>query len=120
MIGWLLDTKGIANVANDDPQARRYIATRDALENRFSGRILSLDDKMVRKWGSIAGAIKRETGHPPPVIDTLLAATAIEARLYLVSRNTKDLNRTGAIVFDPWRDDPATFPVTSPSSAPHL
>jgi predicted nucleic acid-binding protein len=44
----------------------------------------------------------------------LLAATAIEADLYLVSRNTKDLQHCGAAVFDPWRDDIAAFPLKSP------
>jgi hypothetical protein len=39
----------------------------------------------------------------------LLAATAIEADLYLVSRNTKDLRHSGAAIFDPWRDDIAKF-----------
>ena len=97
--------KGIANLPGDDPSVQRYIAARDALEARFSARILSLNDSIVRRWGAISGRVKRETGHPPPVIDTLLAATAIEADLYLVSRNTKDLQHCGAAVFDPWRDD---------------
>jgi hypothetical protein len=37
--------------------------------------------------------VKRETGHPSTVIETLLAAPEIEADLYLVSRNTKDLQQ---------------------------
>ena len=106
--------KGIANLAGDDPNVQRYIATRDALEARFTARILSLSDPVVRRWGAISGRVKRETGHPPPVIDTLLAATAIEADLYLVSRNTKDLQHCGAAVFDPWRDDIAAFPLKPP------
>jgi predicted nucleic acid-binding protein len=83
--------KRIANLAGGDPNVQRYIAARDALEARFTARILSLNDPIVRRWGAISGRVKRETGHPPSVIDTLLAATAIEADLYLVSRNTKDL-----------------------------
>jgi hypothetical protein len=106
--------KGIANLTDDDPNVERYIAARDALEGRFAGRILALSDSAVRRWGAISGRVKRETGHPPPVIDTLLAATAIEADLYLVSRNTKDLQRSGAAVFDPWRDDIGTFPLSPP------
>ena len=106
--------KGIANLASDDPNGQRYIAARDALEARFTARILSLSDPVVRRWGAISGRVKRETGHPPPVIDTLLAATAIEADLYLVSRNTKDLQHCGAAVFDPWRDDIAAFPLRLP------
>jgi predicted nucleic acid-binding protein len=72
---------------------------------------LSLDDKTVRRWGAISGRVKGQTGHAPPVIDTLLAATPIETNLYLASRNTRDLARSGAAVFDPWRDDIAAFPL---------
>jgi toxin FitB len=106
--------KGIANLAGDDPNVPRYIAARDALEARFAGRILSLSDAVVRRWGTISGRVKQETGHPPPVIDTMLAATAIEADLYLVSRNRKDLQHSGAAVFDPWRDDIGAFPLRPP------
>ncbi|GEM_PF-105452 len=106
--------KGIANLADDDRNRSRYVATRDALEARFRGRILPLANGVVRRWGAISGQIKRDTGRPPSVIDTLLAATAIEADLYLVSRNVKDLRRSGAAVFDPWNDDPEEFPI-SPS-----
>jgi predicted nucleic acid-binding protein len=106
--------KGIANLTGDDPNVQRYIAARDALEARFAGRILSLSDSIVRRWGVISGRVKRETGHPPPVIDTLFAATAIEADLYLVSRNTKDLQHSGAAVFDPWQDDIAAYPLKPP------
>ncbi len=103
--------KGIANLAADDANAARYIAARDALEARFSGRVLSLDDAIVRRWGAISGGVKRETGHSPPVIDTLLAASAIEAEFYLVSRNSRDLAASGAVVFDPWQDDLTKFPL---------
>ncbi len=103
--------KGIANLPPDDADVPRYIGARDALEARFAGRIVSLDDKIVRRWGVISGRAKGQTGHAPPVIDTLLAATAIETNLYLVSRNTRDLANSGAAVFDPWRDDVAAFPL---------
>ena len=103
--------RGIANLADDDDKRPLYAAMRDGLETRFAGRILSLNDKIVRRWGEMSGRVKRDTGHPPPVIDTLLAATAIEADLYLVSRNVKDLRYSGATVFDPWHDDIAAFPL---------
>jgi len=105
--------KGIANLAGDHPDIRRYVATRDAIERRFAGRTLSFSDAIVRRWGAISGRVKRETGHAPPVIDTFLAATAIEANLYLVSRNTKDLRSSGAAIFDPWRDDIASAALQS-------
>ena len=103
--------KGIHNLAFDHPERSRYVAARDALEGRFHGRILSVDDAVVRRWGEISGATKRETGHPPSVIDTLLAATALEHELFLVTRNMKDVQHSGAAIFNPWTDDPAEFPL---------
>lgn len=108
--------KGIHNLPSDHPDRPRYIASRDALADRFADRVLSLRDDAVRLWGRISGEVKRETGHPPPVIDTLLAATAIEHDLYLVTRNVKDTRHSGAAIFDPWADDPAGFPL-SPRAA---
>lgn len=104
--------KGIHNLPSDHPDRPRYIASRDALADRFADRVLSLRDDTVRLWGRISGEVKRETGHPPPVIDTLLATTAIEHDLYLVTRNVKDTRHSGAAIFDPWADDPAGFPLS--------
>lgn len=103
--------KGIAALPEEAPSRTRFAAALAALEMRFSGRILSVDDKIVRRWGVISGSLKRRTGHPPPVIDTLLAASAIEHRLYLATRNVRDVERSGAVIFNPWADDPGEFPV---------
>ena len=103
--------KGIHNLVADHPDRQRYMANRDALEDRFKGRVISVSDRIVRHWGEISGRVKRESGQTPPVIDTLLAAAAIEHELYLVTRNVKDTRGSGAIVFDPWNDDPARFPL---------
>ena len=42
----------------------------------------------------------------------LLAATAIEYDLFLVTRNVKDTRNSGAALFNPWEDGPADFSVT--------
>jgi hypothetical protein len=94
--------KGIANLSDEDPNRARYMVARDALEERFSGRILPLGDSIVRRWGTISGRTKRDTGHAPPVIDTLFAATAVEHGLCLVTRNSKDVAGSGAELFSPW------------------
>lgn len=65
---------------------------------------------MIRRWGALAGRINRQIGHPPPVLDTMLAATALQADPYLVTRNTRDVLRTGAVVLNPWEDNPSKFP----------
>ena len=103
--------KGIHNLGGDHPDRQRYIASRDALEERFTRRVISVGDRVVRRWGEISGRLKRETGQAPPVIDTLLAASAVEYELYLVTRNVKDTRDSGAVVFYPWNDDPSRFPL---------
>ncbi len=103
--------KGIANLPDEDPRRPVYMTTRDSLAARFAGRLLSVSDAIVRRWGTISGTVRRDTGHPPPVIDTLLAATALDHDLYLATRNVHDVRHSGAAVFNPWKDDPSASPV---------
>ncbi|HID37475.1 MAG TPA: type II toxin-antitoxin system VapC family toxin [Ghiorsea sp.] len=65
----------------------------------FSGRILPVDMKVANRWGQIMV----EAGRPIPVIDSLLAATALTHDLMLVTRNRKDFNYCGLKVIDPWQ-----------------
>ena len=90
------------------PRLRHAI---EALEARFAGRILSVSDPVALRWGAISGEVKRTTHHSPSVIDTMLAATAVEHSLYLATRNTVDVAHSGAVVFNPWKDNPAGFPL---------
>ncbi len=70
------------------------------LLTRFAGRILQIDQEVADRWGHLAGA----KGATIPVIDGLLAATALQHNLTLVTRNTKDMTRTGVGLFNPWSD----------------
>jgi toxin FitB len=101
--------KGIHNLPDTDSRRPRLRAAVAALEARFQGRVLSLSDNIVRRWGLISGETKRATKHAPSVIDTMLAATAIEIGLCFVTRNTQDVIHSGATLFNPWLDDPSSF-----------
>jgi len=103
--------KGIENLPAGDSRRPRLQQAVISLQTRFSGRILPVSDEIVLRWGSISGEVRRLTGHPPPVIDALLATTAVERHLYLATRHVADVAGSGAIVFNPWTDDPADFPV---------
>lgn len=94
--------KGLNNLPPDSPLRPIIAAGIAALEVRFAGRILKLTDPIVRRWGALSGAVKRQTGHAPPVIDTMLAATAIEHDLCLVTRNVRDVRHSGATYLNPW------------------
>jgi predicted nucleic acid-binding protein len=109
--------KGIANLAEDEPRRHIYSAARDRLAERFDARLLAVSDAIVRRWGAISGRVKRACGHAPPVIDTLLAATALEHDLYLVTRNVRDVQASGAAMFNPWDDDGANAAISTRRSA---
>lgn len=93
--------RGIASL----PQSRRR-ATLEAwldkdLNARFEGRILPVDQDVADRWGLLTAAA-RTAGRVLPVIDGLLAATALEHNLTLVSRDTGQIPSLGVAVFNPW------------------
>lgn len=78
---------------------RRWLE--DSLVRTYEGRILTLDRRTMRTWGRItASAIS--TGKSPPIIDSLLAATAITHELVFVTRDTKDVGSLPVETLDPW------------------
>jgi predicted nucleic acid-binding protein len=87
------------------PQSRRR-ATLEAwldkdLRTRFEGRILVIDQEVADRWGLLTAAA-RNMGIVLPVIDGLLAATALEHNLTLVTRDTGQIPSMGVAVFNPW------------------
>ncbi|MGB7601792.1 MAG: PIN domain-containing protein [Candidatus Sulfotelmatobacter sp.] len=65
------------------------------LRGRFAGRSLSIDGAVADRWRLLAAEAKR-TGSSLSAIDGLLAATAIEHNLTIVSRNVADFANTPA------------------------
>ena len=91
--------KGIAakKLKNPDPKAAsRLAAWVEGLELGFADRILGIDAATARRWGDWSGQ------RPRPVVDTLLAATAILQDLTLVTRNIRDVRGLPVKLFDPW------------------
>ncbi|HSX12348.1 MAG TPA: type II toxin-antitoxin system VapC family toxin [Rhabdochlamydiaceae bacterium] len=67
---------------------------------RFEGRILTIDMQTASIWGELCGHAQRK-GTLYPVIDSLLAASAIQHHLILVTENTKDFIHMGVHLFNP-------------------
>jgi predicted nucleic acid-binding protein len=84
-------------------------ARRDSLEKWlardvrpwFSGRILPVTEAIAERWGSLSGKAGQR-GAMLPVVDGLIAATAIEHDLTVVTRNVKDFSSLGVDIFNPW------------------
>jgi len=92
--------KGIASLKDASRRVRLETWLDSDLALRFAGRILPVDQAVVDRWGRLAAQAGAKS--PLPVIDGLLAATALHHNLTLVSRNTKDVAATGVPVFNPW------------------
>ena len=70
--------------------------------NRFGSRILNFDIATAYRWAAIVASLESK-GRPMPVIDSLVAATALEHNLTLVTRNESDFADTGASVLNIWK-----------------
>jgi toxin FitB len=87
------------------PEAKR----RDDLVNwlnedlliRFDNKILTIDVPVILAWGTLIADLESR-GRALPAIDSLIAATALQHELHLVTRNEKDFEGTGVIVINPW------------------
>ncbi|MFM2160536.1 MAG: hypothetical protein RLZZ383_48 [Pseudomonadota bacterium] len=80
----------------DEVTARHLEIWLQGLLGSFESRILPIDDRVAEVWGRL------NVPDPRPVVDTLLAATAIVHGLTLVTRNVNDVAGTGAKVFNPF------------------
>jgi predicted nucleic acid-binding protein len=90
------------------PQSRRRAVLEAWLDKelraRFEDRILTIDQEVADRWGFLTAAA-RSNGIVLPVIDGLLAATALEHNLTLVTRNTGQIPSMGVAVFNPWENN---------------
>jgi len=89
--------QGAERLRRRDPlQAGVYEAWLGQLEAEFGDRILPITAAVADEWGRL------NAGDPLPIIDALLAATAKVHGLTIVTRNTRDLARTGVTLLNPW------------------
>jgi toxin FitB len=82
---------------------RRQRLARDyqALRSRFAERILPVTPAVSERWGAIS-ARARSVGRSVHVVDGLLAATALQAGLTVVTRNVQDFEVTQVVLVNPW------------------
>jgi toxin FitB len=93
--------KGVARLPASARRTRLISWVRRDLVERFGGRLLPIDTRTATRWGSVTGESERR-GRPLPVIDSLIAATALVHGFTVVTRNVEDFERCGAGCFNPW------------------
>ncbi len=65
----------------------------------FADRILPVTTPIAERWALL------NVPNPMPIIDGLLAATAIEHNLVLVTRNIADVQHSGGATHNPFSDE---------------
>ena len=93
--------RGIAALSKSRRRAALEAWLNRDLRARFEGRILVIDEEVADRWGLLSAAA-RNNGIALQVIDGLLAATALEHNLTLVTRDTGQIPSMGVAVFNPW------------------
>ena len=96
--------KGISKLPDSRKKESIQAWVNDDLRKRFEGRILEITEEIAAKWGEIQGIAEKD-GKRMPVIDSLIAATAIKNDLTIVTRNVKDIESSGCKTFNLWKDD---------------
>ena len=93
--------KGLAILPQGKRRTRIEAWIEVDVQSRFAGRILPVTSPVADRWGLLAAEAKKK-GRALATIDGLLAATALEHNLTIVTRNVRDFRDTHALLLNPW------------------
>jgi hypothetical protein len=93
---------GIARVQDATKQVRLE-ALLSEVRSHFSTRTLSIDSQVGERWGHLTARLAA-VGQKMPAIDSLLAATALQYDLTLVTRNEADFRSCGVTIVNPFSE----------------
>ena len=89
--------RGIAQQTSRDPDFARDLAQwHERILAWFADRILPVDVATARRWGRLSASIGNQD------VDLLIAATALEHGLAVVTRNVRHFEPTGVQVINPF------------------
>jgi predicted nucleic acid-binding protein len=93
--------RGIARQRTTDPAfAAALAAWLDRVLALYGERSLPFELKTARRWGLLSAAIGNDSA------DLMIAATALEHGLTVVTRNVSDFEPTGVATLNPFRSRP--------------
>ena len=78
--------------------ARELMVWLDRVLALYGDRVLTVDVSTARRWGRLSGSLGHES------VDLLIAATALEHGLTVVTRNIRRFEPAGVPAFNPFGD----------------
>lgn len=93
--------KGIERLAAGQRRTELERWVQHELDQWFEARLLPVSKAVAEPWG-ILSARALDNGTPLPNVDGLIAATALEHDLTLVTRNVKDFVGVEVAIVNPW------------------
>jgi predicted nucleic acid-binding protein len=93
--------RGIRRLRTNNPSfADSLAAWLDGVLAIYGERILPFGIQAARRWGALSAALGNDSA------DLMIAATALERGLTVVTRNTSDFEPTGVAVLNPFSRGP--------------
>ncbi len=68
----------------------------------FGERILPVSRAIAERWAILSARLERQ-GKTQPIFDGLIAATALDQGLTVVTRNVDDFKSFGLLILNPWQ-----------------
>lgn len=93
--------KGIECCSDTTRKARLATWLINDVPHQFGGRILPFDADVADRWGRLIATLE-QAGTTPSAIDSLIAATALEHNLSVVTRNERHFKTMGVGITNPW------------------
>ena len=90
--------KGVESLPHGERRERLRVWLEEDVPQWFEDRLLPVSAGVADRWGRLLAQV----GRPVPAVDSLLAATALEHDLRMVTRNEADLDFPGLQVINPW------------------
>jgi len=92
--------RGVDRVAEANKRAALERELRD-VRLRFKERLLSIDGAVAERWGRLFFELEAR-GARIPIVDSLIAATALEHDLTIVTRDIGDFAPSGVSLLNPF------------------
>lgn len=87
------------------PEGKRKASLENWLKNdlvpSFMGRVQPVTQAIADRWGALS-ARRQIIGRPLSIADGLIAATALENKFTLVTRDVEDYEDLGLAILNPW------------------